>query len=240
LKTIDENPIKDTSDLNSTKSYDLVGGNQEWKPIINNVSQTVDHHTPACGEDPVDLAYELKKKFKLENPRRINPKNYCSFEELSSAIKHHWIQRRNRKETTINKRLSRAQALRHHPVFPIDFWDLRPEQVDLYIQYRTQEEKAGTDAIRNDWKVIHTFATAYGINTDSWNIALPEKKPPKVKIIPLPPTVHRLIHYQYSKDLYTNALYQHIMYFSFLLGFRPPSELISMTVDDIFFDDNYP
>lgn len=66
MKTIDENPIKDTSDLNSTKSYDLVGGNQEWKPIINNVGQTVDHHTPACGEDPVDLAYELKKNLSLK------------------------------------------------------------------------------------------------------------------------------------------------------------------------------
>lgn len=216
-----------------------VGGIKKQCDILSRLGQTIEQQYPSCGEDSVDLAYELKKKFELENPRIINPSNYRSFEELSSAIKHHWIERRNRKESTISKRLSRAQALRHHPVFPIDFWDLKPEQVDLYIQYRKQEERAGTDAIRNDWKVIHTFATAYGINTDSWNIALPEKKPPKVKIIPLPPTVHRLIHHQYAKDLYTNAVYQHLMYFSFLLGVRPPSELISMTVDDIFFDDEY-
>jgi integrase len=235
-----EKPIKDSTDLDSTKSFDLVGGNKEWKSRINRVGQTIEPYSPLiCGEDSVDLAYELKKKFELENPRIINPMNYRSFEELSSAIKHHWIERRNRKATTIEKRLSRARALMNHPVFPIDFWNLTPEQVDLYIQYRKQMEKAGTDAIRNDWKVIHTFTTAFGINTDAWNIALPEKKPPKVKIIPLPPTVHRLIHHQYAKEPYTNALYQYLMYFSFLLGVRPPSELISMTVDDVFFDDGY-
>jgi integrase len=240
LKPINENPIKDSIDANSTKSFDLVGGNKEWKPIFTRVGQTIEPTSPLiCGEDPVDLAYELKKKFELENPRIINPKNYCSFEELCNAIKHQWIERRNRKASTIEKRLSRARSLMHHPVFPIDFWNLNPEQVDLYIQYRKQVEKAGTDAIRNDWKVIHTFTSAYGINTDSWNIALPEKKPPKVKIIPLPPTVHRLIHHQYAKDPYTNAVYQYLMYFSFLLGVRPPSELISMMVDDIFFDDGY-
>ena len=125
----------------------------------------------------------------------------------------------------------------NHPVFPIDFFNINANQLDAYVQFRKHFEKASPDAIRNDLKVIKTFTDAYGINTKHWNIKPPKKPKTKVRVVPFPSTVHKLIHHKYSKETYENALYQYLMYFSFLLGMRVPSELVSMIMDDIYLDE---
>jgi site-specific recombinase XerD len=64
--------------------------------------------------------------------------------------------------------------------------------------------------------------------------------PPKAKVkqIPLPPTVHKLLHSRYSTNKYENALVIHILTHSFHIGWRP-SELIIQSVSDVYLDEGY-
>jgi integrase len=221
-------------------NFCAVGGdNQEWN-ILDNICQTIKNLEPQkTGEDQVKQVYEIENIFESENPRIIDPSRYDSFDELNRAVKYHWIRRLRNEEETIKKRIRRADKISKHPVFPVNFLDLNPNQAIAYLDYRELKEGASPIAILNDWKVITTFARAYGIDTKIWNYRPPRKPQSKVKIIPLPNVVYSLIHHKYSKNQYENALYQYAMFFSFLIGMRIPSELISMKVNDVFLDDGY-
>jgi len=225
--------FKCSSDSYSASS---AGGRyQKWN-ILDNLKQRFKEHKKGfCME--VKESYDLRKKFENENPRIIDPAKYESQEELFSAVKKHWVDRLENKESTIDKRIARATNIAKHPVFPINFFDLNPNQIDAYIQFRKHNENATSDAIRNDLKTIYTFARAYGIQYSSWNIVYPKKQAPKKKIIPKVSDVYKLIHSKYSSDRYENALYQYLMYFSFLIGMRCPSELYSLKTSDIYLDD---
>jgi len=76
------------------------------------------------------------------------------------------------------------------------------------------------------------------INTETWGYTPPSKPPAKVKIIPLPNTTHSIIHHRYSKDKYTNALFQYILMHGFVIGWRP-SEIVIQKVGDVNIDDGY-
>jgi integrase len=225
---------------NSSLSQDIEGGGEKKScNIVENISQKIKNVTSPEGEDLVKKQYELEKIFESENPRVINPVKYRTVEDLCIAIKHHWIHRLYRKESTIDKRLRRITAMENHPVFPIDFLNFNPNQAILYLDYRYTVERATPNAIKNDWKVICTFAKAFGMDIMKWNYVPPPELKPKVKIIPLPPTVHKIIHHKYSKDPYECALYQYILMGSFIIGMRMVSEITSIRVSDVFLDDGY-
>jgi len=235
LKINNLNKIRDST---STQKFEA-GGEKKKCNILNQISQTIENSLPQNGEGLVNRTYELKQIFESENPRIIKPSDYDSIESLSKAVKNHWINRLYRKESTITKRIRRVRYMANHPVFPIDFLNFNPDQAILYLDYRYQYEKASSSAIKNDWKVICTFAKAFGLENGKWNYVTPPEPKPKVKVIPLPQTVHRLIHYKYSKDQYENALYQYIILHSFVIGMRMVSEIVTMKVGDIFLDDGY-
>lgn len=234
-----KNNFNETRHSVSTNFKKMVGGEIKNCNIQNNLSKNVEHQNPKIGEDLVKNSYELKEILEAENPRIINPSKYESLEELCIAVKNHWIQRLYRKESTINKRISRIKYLSNHKVFPIDFLNFNHEQAILFLDYRYSNERATATAIKNDWKVICTFAKAFGLDYEKWNYIPPPEPKPKVKIIPFPKTVHKLIHHKYSSDTYVSALYQYMMMFSFIIGIRMVSEITSMKVNDIFLDEGY-
>jgi hypothetical protein len=215
------------------------GGDKKLYENLNEISRTVECLSPKYGEDLVKNSYELREFFESENPRVINPENFGSLDELCKAIKYHWINRLRNSEDSINKAISRAKQISNYKVFPVDFFDLKPSQAIAYLDYREKIEKAPRYGIRNDWKVIKIFAKAFGININTWNYRPPREIKSKVKIIPLPNVVYALVHHEYSKDPYENALYQYLMFHSFLIGMRNPSEIVSLGVSDIFVDDGY-
>lgn len=55
-------------------------------------------------------------------------------------------------------------------------------------------------------------------------------------ISPFPDVVNKFFYYEYSKDTYENTLYQYLFFHSFMIGWRVPSEIIEMTVDDVIID----
>jgi integrase len=90
---------------------------------------------------------------------------------------------------------------------------------------------------------MQTFLKAYGIpfgEGTGWNYRPPSAQQPRKRILPLPETANKFFHHIYSEDPYENALYQYLFYHSFMIGWRVPSEIITMKVSDIHLDSPIP
>ncbi|MCD6236575.1 MAG: site-specific integrase [Thermoplasmata archaeon] len=81
---------------------------------------------------------------------------------------------------------------------------------------------------------MRMFLRAYGI--PRWDYKLPPIPKSHKRILPYPETVNKFFNHKYSKDPYENALYQYIFFHSFLIGWRVPSEIVSMTVDSVIIE----
>ena len=231
-------------DSYSTNSnVDLVGGkDEEWEQILENISQSyIKQKTPHQDVEKMGEHGYVKRKLgveKLENPYILDPSKYKKKQELFDAITHWWIFKRRKNKNTVKKRITIAKRMSRHSVFPINWNELNPNQTIAYLEHREYKEGAGKNAIRNEWDTINMFAKAYGINIESWGYIPPSKPPAKVKIIPLPNTTHNIIHHKYSKDKYTNALYQYILMHGFVIGWRP-SEIVIQKLSDVNIEDGY-
>ncbi len=233
-------------DVGLTNSLQLVGGKkQECEPFLEHRSQHHVNQQPQLdGEDMGDYGYVTRQKKDVEqinNPYIINPSDYETQQELFDAIKHWWIFKYRKNERTINDRLRYAKKMANHDIFPVNWFDLNPNQIIAYLEHKEYveyENKRGKHQIKNEWKTIKTFAKAYGIDANLWGYIPPSPPKPKVKIIPLPNTVYELIQHKYAKDLYENALVQYLLMHGFLIGWRP-SELVIQKTSDVFLDDGY-
>jgi len=229
------------------KSNDLTGGiQQKWAEILSNSGRTIGTDFSQVGKEMVTQGYEIKKyldvgKTSFRNPYILNPADYKNQEELFNALKHWWIFRYRKRDTTIKGRLRDAKNMSQHPLFPVDWLDLNPNQIIAYLEYREYHEfenKRGKHQVRNEWKTVKTIAKAFGINAELWGYIPPNPPSPKVRIIPFPTDVHRIVHYDYSKNRYTNSLYQYVLMQGFLIGWRP-SELVIQKASDIHIEENY-
>ena len=247
LKNEHQNKINKQKHSYSTNSQkELVGGiSKEWKNIVEKIYQKyVEHNNPQEVEEMVKRTYEVKRYLdveKLNNPYLLHPDDYETQEELFDAIKHWWIFKYRKKEKTIKDRLRYANKMSEHSIFPINWLEFNPVQIINYLEHREYvdyENKRGKHQIINEWKTIKTFARAFGTDANLWGYTPPSPPKAKVKQIPLPPTVHKLIHCRYSTNKYENALVMHILTHSFHLGWRP-SELIIQSVSDVYLDEGY-
>lgn len=224
----------------SFADFDLSAGgnNQKWN-ISHRLGLSVEQQPPNKGEEMVKSCYDLSRHTRLENPTVLDPDTFTSIEEFYLAVKYQYTHRFRNKPITVDRAIRRARTMQNHPVFPIDVMHLTPAQVIAYLDYREHQEQAPPNAIKNDWKHIKIFARAVGIDINNWNYRPPRLPTPKTMIVPFPKDVHRLIHYQYSKDPYENALYQYMMFHSFMIGMRMPSEMYCLNVSDIHLEDGY-
>ena len=170
----------------------------------------------------------IKKQNRLECPIKLNPKE-ASFNEI--AI--HAVLRQRLSESTVVKNLRYARFMEIHPV-PVDFRNPSYENFIRHTDYREQVEHAGFGALKAEWQAMRMFLRAYGI--PAWDYKLPYAPRPHKRILPFPDVVNKFFHYEYSKDPYENTLYQYLFFHSFMIGWRVPSEIIEMTVDDVIID----
>jgi site-specific recombinase XerD len=218
------------------------GGKKDQCTILNkDLGHIVKCQPQNFGEEMADIKYI--EKFKLENPRILNPSDYKTTEEFLDALEK-WHIKRIGKKSTFTKRRNLLTTMIKHPIFPIDITNLNPDQIDAQLEYEKQHynkdtNRNGKDAIVNRIKALKTVAKATNVNTDNWNLIIPEKSRPKHKIVPLPQTVYNLIHLKYSKDPYENALWGHIAFQGFLIGPRPVSEMPIMKKDNIHIDEGF-
>ena len=235
MKPIIENPIKDSTDVKSTKSLDLGGGKtKSWTEIISRLSQDINQDFPT-GKEMVKLEYELKNIKRTEFPIYLDPKT-ASFIDVGIHAKI----RQFLSDATITKNLRYARFMEKSPV-PIDFRNLTPEQFIRHMDYRIEMENATPFALAHEKKAIIMFLRAYGINTDRWKIVC--KTPPITVnedniLIPFPGTVNKFFSYDYGGDKYENTLLQSIAFIGFMFGMRPPSEICNLNSDDLKLNDD--
>ena len=229
-----------------SQKQELVGGRkQEWKQFLENICQKyIKQKIPHQDVEDMGETKQNYKKLvvdKIKNPYIINPNNYNTQDELFDAIRNWWIFKYRKNERTIRDRLRYAKKMAEHSVFPVNWFELNPNQIITYLEhkeYQEYENKRGKYQIINEWKTVKTFAKAYGIDAKLWGYIPPSPPKPKVKIVPLPNTTYQLIQHKYSKNLYKNALIQYILIHGFTIGWRP-SEIIIQKVSDVFLDDGY-
>ena len=226
------NNITDSYSTNSNK--ELVGGNrEEWKQIIENISQRhVEQLKPLLdGEDMEGLAEcDLKQIKRADFPITLK-----SGESSFKDVALHAFLRQRLTKSTIDKHLRYARFMEIHEI-PVNFRYLNYENFIRHMDYREQTG-AGYAALRHEWDAMKMFLRAYGIPLTGWSYKPPSKKTPKPRNLPLPDTVYKMMHHRYSNNSYENALYQYLFTFGFTIGFRVPSEICEMTVDDVYIDD---
>lgn len=166
---------------------------------------------------------------RLNCPITLDPKN-STFDDV--AI--HAILRQRLSKNTVDIRLRYARFMENHQT-PVDFRNPNYENFIRHTDYRKQIEQAEQSALSHEWKTMKTFLKAYRIPQTDWNYRPPAC--PKARIIPLPESVHKMIHYKYSKNKYVNALIQYTLLHCFTIGWRNPSETCVMTVDDVKLDE---
>jgi len=129
------NFFNNKSDSYSTNSDNmLVGGrNQEWKQILENIGQKyVRQPNPQLDGEEMNNHGYVRQKFdveKLKNPYILDPNDCKTQQELFNAIKHWWVFKKRKHINTVKKRIPMAQRMSEHPVFPINWKKLNPNQI---------------------------------------------------------------------------------------------------------------
>ncbi|MBN1859934.1 MAG: tyrosine-type recombinase/integrase [Candidatus Thermoplasmatota archaeon] len=223
-----------------------VGGKQKSCDILAGIGPSIEPTFPKClGKDMVDLEYELKKYYELTKPRLVNPALYNhDLDQLLNAVENWWIRTQRKSGGTFNRRRNLLEEMAKSPVFPIDLFDLDPDQVYYHLTWKEENydkvsNRNGKDAMRNRWRALTMYAKAIGKDVSNWNYVPPKPGRPKHKIIPLPKDVYRMVHYHYSDDPYENALYQHLFFHGFLIGPRPDSEFSILECKNVHYEDKY-
>ena len=220
-----------TSKLLSPALKKVGGNNQEWKNKTDILKPNhITQNKPLLGGIMEALAeYQLKKQKRTDFPITLKPEK-STFNDVYLHAKF----RQRLSDSTIIKHLRSARFMETHEV-PVDFRNPNKENFIRHMDYREQEG-AGYAALRHEWDAMKMFLNAYGIQR--WDYKPPSKTPPRPRNLPLPDTVWEMNHYRYSKDEYENALYQYLFTLGFTIGFRIPSEICELTIDDLHIDNN--
>jgi len=210
------------------ESFELSGGHtKKWRNLthIGHNLETV----PLLGGLSVgELEYVISKSNRLNWSNTLDPRN-SNF--LDVALWSYYNKRLQ--VSTIEQRIRYAKFMQSH-VVPVDFSNPTYENFRHHMDYREEIEHASPHALKNEWKAMRMFL-------ESFNIPIWPYKPPSAphnqeRNLPYPNTVREFFYYPYSDDPYERALYQYLFYHSFMVGWRVPSEICTLSVTDIKFD----
>ena len=127
----------------------------------------------------------------------------------------------------------------------VDFRNLTPENVLRHFDYRLDVENATPHALAHEKKAITMFLRAYGLKKEELYLWAQVLKTPPIIIndeigFVYPLDVHKFYTYDaysnkknYEIRVYENKLFQHIAFMGFNFGMRCPSEIITLSLDDI-------
>jgi site-specific recombinase XerD len=207
---------------------------------IENIGNTIKRtQIPQLGMIMGELVYALKNIKRTDFPIFLDPKT-ASFIQVAQ----HGKIRQYLSDSTIIKNIRYARFMELHHC-PVNFRNLTPEMVLQHFDYRIQYESATGHALNHEKKAIMMFLRAYGLKQEEmelWSQVL--KTPPvvindKIEFV-YPQNVHKFFSYEgysnqhnYETRVYENKLFQHIAFMGFNFGMRCPSEILSLTLDDI-------
>jgi len=217
-----------TISVHTNSFVELVGGSREkWIEIFELLGQPVEQNKH-YGKDMGELEYVIKKLHRFNCPITLKPED-SSF--LDVAVWSYFQKRLSL--STIEKRLRYARFMEHH-LMPVDFKNPNYENFRRHMDYREEIEQASPHALKHEWKTMRMFLEAFGIPI--WPYKPPYAPENGQRLLPFPDTVKKFFSHKHSEDSYENALYQYLFYHSFMIGWRVPSEICEMTIDDVIID----
>ncbi len=228
-------------DSDPTVYHNAVGGKLEaWKYFIENLSQKqIENQIPSVGDIMGELTHALKHIKRTNFPIFLDSQT-SSFIQVAQ----HGKIRQYLADNTIIKNIRYARFMELHSC-PIDFRNLTPESVLKHFDYRIEVENATAHALAHEKKAIMMFLRAYGMKKEELELWAQVLKTPPVVIndkidFVYPQDVHKFYIYDgYSKKrnyklrVYENKLFQHIAFMGFNFGMRCPSEIVTLTLDDV-------
>lgn len=138
------------------------------------------------------------------------------------------------RDSTARQRVRYITFLEEHDVVPVQ---LRPPDEESWldhVQYRMDEEGKSGTTLNQYRKAVKSLLKFLGINPwQSLDTAFDETPPHWT--LPGDETVRRFWIERLHEDDYLNAVYTHLFHYGFNMGVRPPSELVSLNVDDVDF-----
>jgi len=210
--------------------FEPTGGDiQKWK-ILDQLGQNLENVPLLGGMFLGELEYVISKSNRLNCPNTLDPKNSNFLDVALWSYYHKRLQL-----STIKSRLRYAKFMESH-VVPVDFSNPTLENFRHHMDYREEIEQASPHALKNEWKAMRMFLDAF--NIPIWPYKPPSAPKNTERNLPFPNTVRDFFYYNYSDDPYERALYQYIFYQSFMVGWRVPSEICTMSCNDIFLDCN--
>jgi hypothetical protein len=227
---------KTTSDLSDSSDSFLpriseAGGNKKECDILNNLGHIVEH-----SEDIQHIMEAIQslieKTNRLDIPEFLDPK--CS-NDIDVGIHAHFIQRLA--VSTIEKHLRYKQYMERHEV-PVLFYP--PDYLNFTRHMRYREiQNAGFYALKHEKQTMLMFANAFGMKETFARYKLP-KEPEKANNydVPFPYDVVKYSTFQYFPNIksYNNKLFQSMHFHNWMVGYRAPSEMAIMKVDNIKID----
>jgi len=206
---------------------DVVGGNfQKWKLEIEKLSQKLEINQ--YGKNMGELEYVINNFNRFNCPLTLKS-NESTF--LDVALWSYFQKRLS--ISTIEKRLRYARFMQNHKI-PVDFQNPTYQNFRKHMDFREEIEKASPHALKHEWKTMRMFLE--GFNIPIWPYKPPYAPKKKQRILPFPDTVREFFYYDFTDDNYENALYQYLFYHSFMIGWRIPSEICELTLDDVNID----
>lgn len=166
---------------------------------------------------------------RLETPMKLDPLT-ASFED----IRNHALLRQRLAPKTVRNHLKYLRFMELHPV-PVDLRSPSLENFLRHMDYREQMEHCGNGALKHENEAYRMYLRAIGKNPADYYYKPPPRNQ-RMTPIPYPDQVHKMIHQEYSKDSYTNALIRYILCHNHIIGWRPPSEPAIIKVSDVDLD----
>ena len=199
---------------------------------ISDLSNTDQNGQPNKIERNEMQNINLQHISRLNTPITINPEE-SSFDDVSI----HATIRQRLSPGTIQRNLRYARFMENHPQ-PVDFKNPSYENFIRHMDYREQIEGSQWGALKHQWQAMRMFLKAWGIDPQTWPYKPPSRPTYTIRPIPFPEAVYKIIHHDYSKDEYTNALIKYLLCHNYVIGWRFPSEPQTVKLSDLDIDNS--
>lgn len=218
-----KNNLNKINDSSLTQKFE--GGGEKRKCNILKKLSHISEENIFCLKNMGEIEYVIKKINRLNYPIVLNPQ-----ESIFTDVGIWAYYNKRLSLSTIEKRLRYARFMENHKI-PVDFKNPNYQNFRYHMDYREEIENATAHALKHEWKTMRMFLEAFGMQI--WPYKPPIAPENKKRILPFPDKVREFFYYKYSKDEYECALYQYLFYLSFLVGWRIPSEICEMNLDDV-------
>lgn len=184
------------------------------------------------GARMVKNEYELiQDKFsRLDCPITLNPQE-STFDDVAM----HALFRQRLSPGTVKRNMRYARFMETHQM-PVDFRNPSYENFIRHMDYREQIEGSQWGALKHEWQAMRMFLKAWSFDLNSWSYKPPKRAIYQVISLPYPDQVYQMLHQEYCKDTYENALVKYLLCHNFIIGWRVPSEPTIMKTIDVDVD----